>query len=833
MLPIVSSRVLAGGGPDPGNIGGASGLAGAGRRVAESRRLGDEGLVSSAESLLEPARLDRLAVAGQGFTARVLRAGARAVKVAHPGPTYRDRLAREIELLRELESWPGLPVPRVLAARDDGSAFVRAWLPGRSLLTRLVEGGALPEGWLDQLRSLFVASESFRESRGVTLDFSPANLFFRGRRLVLVDGGERLDPSVFVGADPDDLVPVLERYLGWRADLEARATVAPSLPPPSGRFHVDVGVGRAPTARVLWRNRAFLARVGVPLSDRQLHELSTWATWAEPARRELPATRYQDGPDREAALGDGRSLWVGEVRTADGASLDCVLKGAGPTPLAWHGNEFHFDGFVSFNRTLWEASVCDELARLGFETPEVAAIASTGRTTVDNTRVEWPAAAALRLARTQLRLGHLLRWDDDPDAARALLRWAGARVVRGDFDPERPTHVRALVTSFAAALGDDVGRTDALCIHCFNPTMGNVRIDGHLIDFSTVRFHRFTLPDFIYMNERRRVRDHRGAVRRFASLLTRALRTARVTTKAQDRRLTRSALSLFDRGYTRGYARGLLEWLGLDGRDLGAPLDGARARNLVEATLRLRAFRADGEIEMRFWKQTPRAPLFDLEALLPDMVQATRAREAEPWRALRSSFPGRVTAFVEHAGRDFYEALLAFVGPGALEDAPARQWRELVRPVMEPERLAALCYERSTQDDFREWQRLMSTSARLPRGVYACEQAQRLGAARGHVVFDDVTIVGLTTELLDGLGDALETALGPRLRAAYADGVRVAATGQLVEGGADGSGSDALVLSVDAAGELDEEALTRALDRVGCPFPVEVRAGASGVLLFD
>jgi uncharacterized protein YdiU (UPF0061 family) len=729
-------------------------------------------------------------------------------------------VAREVQLLQAFEAEPEIPLPRLLASAPDGSAFVRPWVTGTLVASWLLHGeGRVPAAVLDALRDLHVAVETLRLESGITLDFSPGNICVDGRGAPhLIDGGERKDPSPFFGVHPSDLEDALRAWVPWRAALDARQAVRPMLFPPSGRLHVDVDVGHVRDARLLWVNRPLLRRRGLGLSDARLHALSTWATHAPP-QRTLPATRYQDAPEKGQALGDGRALYVGETEAADGQPLELMLKGCGPTPLRWSGVEFHEDGFVSFNRTLWETSVCDELSRLGFETPEVAAIAETGKTTVDNTRIRWPAAAALRLSSSHLRVGHVVRFDDDSDAMAALLRYAGRRLVRPDFKLERPSHLEGWLRRFAARFGHNVGRSDVLQVHCFNPTLGNIRLDGNLLDFSTVRFHRWYLPDFRYMNDRRRIKEHGSALRVHVTALLSALHRGGVLDKRRADRLTARALRDFDAGFVHGFVDGLCEWLGLDD-ETRVPRRGARARRLVEATRALRMPRADDKVQLRFWKQSPAAPLFDLAGQLPEWLDALREGRAHSWEALRSPFVGAIDRRSADAGERFLRASLDVIGPEVLSEARPRRWSELIRPFMEPEALAHLCYERSTPDDFARWRRLLSSSARLPRGRYPVAAARARAAHLGHVAAEDRVVVGLTPQLRDGIIEAIDGVL-PEGARIWLSGPRCAEDGVVVEGGADGSGASPLRVHLDRAPAASCALGVRLAD-LGAPFPLEV-----------
>ncbi len=730
------------------------------------------------DQLLLPERLDQLVELGRGTAARVFAHGPYAVKVAHPTARARARLAEEIANLRALQSLV-LPVPR-LFAHDGDRALVRSLVRGPALAELLErDRETLDDGLLEQLWNIFVEVERLRVEQELVLDFSPANLFLDRRgKLWLVDLGRRLDPPLYLDLDRAGLREALLGYPAWRRVQQQRPDrLQPFLLPPSGRFQVEVPVGRAPGARLLWVNRELLGRLGTGWSRARIELLGSQASFAEPAHGELIASRYQDSPGtgEGQAQGDGRVLFLGSVDGGPYGRRELSLKGCGPTPLAWHGHDHHFDGLVSFPRTLWETSVCAELKRLGFETPEVLAIVANGAHTVDNTEQRWPAATAIRVASTHLRLGHLQRWQDQPDALRAITRQAGQLVIDRDFDPGKPSQLARLVLNFADSLGRDTGRSDALNIHGFNPTLGNLRIDGHFIDFSTIRFQRHYVPDYSYLDGKRRVRDHRRVLRRYAATFARLLQTGELLDEAQARRLKNRALGRFDTRYDAGYLRGLGAFLGFE--RLG--VKPALRRLLVTETLRFRGLRADALLDFAFWNQRHPAPLFDLEGRAPEFVQAWRRGEPQPWRALRSEYPGELTPFARATAQSWFELLERALPPGELRRLRPRRFAEIVHPWMENNALAELCYRRSSVDDSRVWQRHMSDHQQLAEGRYSYPDARTEAHRRGHVQLAGLRprtseqVVGLTPELHAALCDLLDEIFGAALLGALAHGSRV------------------------------------------------------------
>lgn len=706
-------------------------------------------------SLLDPTSWDSLPSLGVGRTGQVLRAGRFVVKVALPGPEARARLREEAALSKRLRDL-GVNTPRVHLVSRGGRALVRDFVDGRPISTP-------SSGVLRQLLALRTLVEPLEDELCLRFDLAPSNLLLADGRLVLLDAGRRVAPSVFTSNTLEGLRRQWERHLRRPERVHLDAFV----PPPSGRFHVDTPMGVDPKARLLWKNAPLLRRLGIAWSDAQLLSLGALSTKAPPTTTQV-ATRYVDmlALDRvKGPKGDGRAVLLGRV-----AGKELSLKGCGPTPLTWKGRQFHEDGFVSFPRALWEVTVADELARLGFDTPEYLALFSTGHTTKDNTGKRWPAAAGLRLVSTHLRLGHLRAWTHRPEQLRVALTHAARQLVRPDFDAGTPSHVRAFVEQFARHLGHDAGRTDALQIHGFNPTPGNVRLDGHFIDYSTVRFLPEYLPDWRFLENTYAVRLHRLVWRRLVAMLVAVLEEGGVPAPSRD-----AALRRYDRAFTDGFFDGLAPCF--DVASTHRPL----RRRFVELTQRLRELRRDATVAFPFWKQVMPGARFDVLGRAPEVLAALARGHRQPWLVMQVDDEPLDAKTTRLASR--WVETLAMLRRG--RTTPGRRWAQVIRPFLEPEALARLLYGQSRPTNFERWRRLVSTSNHLPLGRHAGPRAKRLAEALGHVELQRLDgggverVVGLTPELLEGVRSSLAQVLGRSLVGCVAHGSRVLDRAQL------------------------------------------------------
>ncbi len=715
---------------------------------------------------LDDATLDSLPLLAVGTSAQLRGGEGFVVKVAHPRRECKARLRQELRLF-DLLLAEGFPVPAVLARDSRRARFVRRWIEGPSL--RDLAADSLTEDQLDQVFELLERTRRFERRHRVTLDVAPSNLVLE-RRFVLVDAGTRKAPNPMSLATRATLRERIVAHSEWCRQRERRQLV-PMCFPPGGQLHVDVRVGPAPGARLLWRNDGAIERTQLRLDDNQLMAMANLATHAE-ATTTRPASRYQDDPrgGPKGARGDGRSIYLG-VSGKGPERRELVLKGCGPTPLAWKGRKYHSDGFVSIQRSLWEAAVCDELIRLGFASPEVLAILSTGRTTVDNTDAAWPAGAAVRASPTHWRVGHLLRWRGDKTAMRSVVAEAG-RAIFGTFDLRRPKDVENLALSFARNLGFDVGRTDAMNILCFNPTIGNVRLDGHFIDFSTVRFFRHRANGYALLEGKKLAGGHRHFWRPFCHILPRALEEARLVDGAN---LASRAFREFDRADVDGYLTGLFSFLGPTGSRSGTP---AARRALVSAARAFVDLPASEELPFPFFGKTSRAPLFDLQGRAKELLEAIKNGHPEPWQVTRSPFAGEVDSNARTVGRRLIVALRRVLPVDKLDTLKPQRHEWVIRPTMQVEALRKLCYE-STESDVSDYADAMSTSRALAPGRYRYLEARAEAIRLGHVALEGLrpnryeVAVGLTPGLHRSIRRLLADLLGARLVGVIAHGSRI------------------------------------------------------------
>ena len=97
-------------------------------------------------------------------------------------------------------------------------------------------------------------------------------------------------------------------------------------------------------------------------------------------------------------LGDGRAIWLGELRAPDGSRFDVQLKGSGRTAFSRGG-----DGRAALGPVLREYLVSEAMARLGVPTTRALAAVATGEEVARERPL--PGGVITRVARSFIRVG--------------------------------------------------------------------------------------------------------------------------------------------------------------------------------------------------------------------------------------------------------------------------------------------------------------------------------------------------------------------------------------------------------------------------------------------
>ena len=121
-------------------------------------------------------------------------------------------------------------------------------------------------------------------------------------------------------------------------------------------------------------------------------------------------------------LGDGRAIWLGELRRADGTRFDVQLKGSGRTAYSRGG-----DGRAALGPVLREYLVSEAMARLGVPSTRALAAVATGEVVARERPL--PGGVITRVARSFIRVGTFEYFASrgDVEAVRKLADYVIAR----------------------------------------------------------------------------------------------------------------------------------------------------------------------------------------------------------------------------------------------------------------------------------------------------------------------------------------------------------------------------------------------------------------------
>ena len=180
-------------------------------------------------------------------------------------------------------------------------------------------------------------------------------------------------------------------------------------------------------------------------------------------------------------LGDGRAIWLGEIRTANGARFDLQLKGSGRTAYSRGG-----DGRAALGPVLREYLVSEAMYRLGVPTTRSLAAVATGEAVARERAL--PGGVITRVAASFVRVGtfEYFAARGDVEAVKKLADYIMARNY-----PELATAEQPYVALLAAVIARQarlIARWMQLgFIHGVMNT-DNMSIAGETIDYGPCAF---------------------------------------------------------------------------------------------------------------------------------------------------------------------------------------------------------------------------------------------------------------------------------------------------------------------------------------------------------
>jgi uncharacterized protein YdiU (UPF0061 family) len=182
-----------------------------------------------------------------------------------------------------------------------------------------------------------------------------------------------------------------------------------------------------------------------------------------------------------AQLGDGRAIWLGEIRAASGAGFDLQLKGSGRTAYSRNG-----DGRAALGPVLREYLVSEAMARLGVPTTRALAAVATGEPVARERPL--PGGVITRVAASFVRVGtfEYFAARGDVEAVKKLADYVMARNYPELAAAEQP--YVALLAAVIARQARLIARWMQLgFIHGVMNT-DNMSIAGETIDYGPCAF---------------------------------------------------------------------------------------------------------------------------------------------------------------------------------------------------------------------------------------------------------------------------------------------------------------------------------------------------------
>ena len=219
---------------------------------------------------------------------------------------------------------------------------------------------------------------------------------------------------------------------------------------------------------------------------------------SEHAEKEWFATKYQDSKTKTegGAMGDGRAGWSGHIpvklENGDILEVDVVVKGIGPTPLAWinHSDAGHSDGLQSIDKAIHSFVVSEANAKNNLDTTvDLAVIELPIKKVNTKSGEEIPAALTIRVGH-QTRNAHLRFHYDSPENFKKIFEYIVRRDLNLDGDVEIDKSIaKKFLRQYTMNLAEENAYYYDLMITHGSLTAGNRTTKGSSIDLSTMRYH--------------------------------------------------------------------------------------------------------------------------------------------------------------------------------------------------------------------------------------------------------------------------------------------------------------------------------------------------------
>lgn len=283
-------------------------------------------------------------------------------------------------------------------------------------------------------------------------------------------------------------------------------------------FFINTQVNNVPQSRLLLFNKQLANKLNLDLPDADeelekiiLENFAWFKTDSQHLVKEKSdinktffSTRYQDSEDKTegSALGDGRAIWVGEiVNKLESGKLeyfDIVLKGTGPTELAWfnHPRKSHKDGQLGLSEAVHEYIYSAAAKANGINVADVLAVIELPFIReVDNEK----AAIIVRVG-NHLRFAHYCYFQDTPAQLQKLFEYGLKRDMGLSL---RHTVIAEDVRRYLEFIVNNLATDAAIYfdVHAVHgsPTFGNITSSGGTLDLSTFVYTDAHHSNYSYM----------------------------------------------------------------------------------------------------------------------------------------------------------------------------------------------------------------------------------------------------------------------------------------------------------------------------------------------
>ncbi len=386
-------------------------------------------------------------------------------------------------------------------------------------------------------------------------------------------------------------------------------------------FYIDVPLAPVEGARLVLFNKDAAKRLGLEIpEDPAALEKMILKNFALFVNKEHPtthmmATYYLDSGKKEpgGALGDGRAVWTGESRSGN-FGVDFVLKGIGPTPLAWenHSDSGHKDGLQSMTEAIHSFIHSEANFRNGLDSTVDLAVIEIPQQKLNKYTGKMENATITLRAGDQLRVAHLSYHADNPENFKKIFNYAMKREFGINDD------IREFMKKFTVNLAEESARYfDLHAVHG-SPTHGNRTLRGATIDMGTFRYLDANHQQYSYLFKRLKYKNQTDHFKMSLDKILYLSETAQLISRKTSKEISSSSEKIFQETYENTLKDIWLGRLGLTEVQMQG-LSPQLKDEFYKATLALYQDEAISNTELSGQKVT-RTAFFDVRSIFQNVL---------------------------------------------------------------------------------------------------------------------------------------------------------------------------------------------------------------------